>query len=201
VHARAEILEALDCGLKVVSNTSSFRLRGKQEVLYASADFAWVLFGRSQHKMDDPRHAFRQLVARLMPEYFAVLNARYGIEGLIAESHRILDLAFLAANYRYTQLVGSAYYRMGLSTWPPPEDWSAGFGSSAAELASSRVARYQGGTEGREQEREQGAASSTLSPEVASALIQSISAVRRQEITLHPDARTDLTTSLVTGTF
>ena len=104
-----------------VSNVTPNRLRGKQEVLWASPDFAWMLFGKAQTKADDPRHAFRTLVARLMPEYFAVLSARYGVEGLIVEARRVLDYAFLAANYRYTQVVGSDMYRMGLSVWPPQD--------------------------------------------------------------------------------
>ena len=114
---------ATTLGLKQISTATTMRLRGKQEVLWASPDFSWMLFGRAQHKQDDPRHSFCQLVDRLMPDYFAVLNARYGVEGLLAESHRVLDLAFVAANWRYTQVVGAQYYRMGLHAWPPEDGW------------------------------------------------------------------------------
>jgi hypothetical protein len=126
-----------------------------------------------------------------MPEYFAVLNARYGMEGLIAESHRILDLAFLAANYRYTQLVGSAYYRMGLSTWPPPEDWSSGFLSSASALASSQVALDLAFPDGRKHGRDEGAASSALQSADASASVQAISAVRSADLIVQHHAERD----------
>ena len=95
----------------------------KQEVLWASPHFAWELFGHAQRKEEDPRHAFRLLVQRLMPEYFTVLSARHGMDALLAESHQILDLAFMAASWRYTQIVGATVYRMGLSAWPPPEGW------------------------------------------------------------------------------
>ena len=110
-------------GLRQVTDATRHRLRGKQEVLFASPDFCWVLFGRSQSKQDDPKHAFRKLVERLMPEYFAVFNARYGVDNLIVESFRVLDLAFVVANWRYTQVIGPTMYRMGLSSWPPGDEW------------------------------------------------------------------------------
>ena len=58
-----------------------------------------------------------------MPQYFIVLGARYGIEGLLAESNRVLDLAFMAANWRYTRVVGAEAYRSGLHSWPPVPGW------------------------------------------------------------------------------
>ena len=58
-----------------------------------------------------------------MPEYFTVLSTRYGTDALLAESHHILDLAFLAACWRYTQIVGATVYPKGLSEWPPAEGW------------------------------------------------------------------------------
>ena len=49
-----------------------------------------------------------------------------GVEGTIAiivEADRILDLAFVAAVWRYTQVIGKERYRAGIDSWPPREDW------------------------------------------------------------------------------
>jgi hypothetical protein len=43
------------------------------------------------------------------------------VDNLLAEFHHILDLAFVAANWRYTMIVGKKYYRCGLAVWPPTE--------------------------------------------------------------------------------
>ena len=112
-------------GLLTVSASSGLRLRGKQEVLWASPDFAWQLFGRKQAKHDCARHAFRKLVERLMPEYFTLFGARYGVEGLLAEARNILDLAFVAANWRYTAVVSPKLYRGGVHEWPPGDGWGS----------------------------------------------------------------------------
>ena len=108
----------------------SRRLRAKEEQLYCSAEFSWVLFGKQDYGSEgkwclgnEPRYAFRMLVERLMPGYFDVLGARYSVDNLLAECHCILDLAFLAAAWRYTHVVEQKNYRCGLSQWPPEQDW------------------------------------------------------------------------------
>ena len=86
------------------TGTASRRLRDKQEVLYASPEFAWVLFGRRTYGKEEywtparePRYMFRKLIERTMPGYFDVLGYKYGVDNLLAEFHQHLDLAFLAA--------------------------------------------------------------------------------------------------------
>ena len=111
------------------------RLRAKTEVHWASPEFSWALFGRpgrSGHTAaDDPPYALRRLIERTMPGYFNVLGARYGVPALLAESLGIMDLAFLAANYRFTQVVGWKMYRAGLSEWPDNE-WLGAKGTGSA---------------------------------------------------------------------
>jgi hypothetical protein len=104
------------------------RLRGKCEVLYASPEFCWALFGKGAYGKEgkwalenEPRFAFRRLVEKLMPGYFDVLSCRYGVDNLLAECHHILDLAFVAANWRYTMIVNKKYYRCGLAVWHPAD--------------------------------------------------------------------------------
>ena len=95
------------------------RLRAETEMLWVSPDFAWACFGESIKKQDDPKWAFRKLIDLLMPGYFDLFGSRYGIPNLIAEAQNSLDLAFLAANWRYTHVVKVKYYRCGLHEWPP----------------------------------------------------------------------------------
>ena len=95
------------------------RLRAKTEMLWASPDFAWACFGGSIKKQDDPKWALRKLIDLLMPGYFELFGSRYGMPNLIAEAQNSLDLAFLAANWRYTHVVKVKYYRCGLHEWPP----------------------------------------------------------------------------------
>ena len=101
--------------------TQLTRLRAKTEMLWASPDFAWACFGESIKKQDDPKWALRKLIDLLMPGYFDLFGSRYGIPNLIAEAQNSLDLAFLAANWRYTHVVKVKYYRCGLHEWPPTE--------------------------------------------------------------------------------
>ena len=113
-------------GLLRVSQVGQFtRASGKVEVLYASPDFAWALFGKDPRKPTgiDPRLAFRNLLDRLLPGYFDVLGARYSMDALFAESRQILDLAYVAACYRYTIVVGEKFYRAGISEWPVTDQW------------------------------------------------------------------------------
>ena len=51
------------------------------------------------------------------------MGSRYGDEGLLAEANRVLDLAFMAANWRYTKIIGVEAYRSGLHKWPPIHEW------------------------------------------------------------------------------
>ena len=127
---------------------SNCRIRTKSEVLYASVDFSWVLFGSGKfgHEgkwslQNEPRYAFRCLVERTMPNYFDLFGGRYGVDNLFAECRNILDLAFVAANWRYTILVGHVYYRSGLTEWPPVEAWwkSKLSSGTAAVPASSQA--------------------------------------------------------------
>ena len=92
-------------------------------VMWASPDFAWTLFGGSESKAAEPTRVLYKLIAGLMPNYFDVLGGRYGIEGLLAESHRVLDVAFMMASWRYTKIVGVEAYRCGLHSWPPVHGW------------------------------------------------------------------------------
>jgi len=93
------------------------------EVMWASPDFAWMLFGGVQPKTGDPTHVLYKLIGNLMPRYFDLLGSRYGIEGLLAQSHRVLDVAFMMASWRYTKIVGLEFYRCGLHVWPPVPGW------------------------------------------------------------------------------
>ena len=95
------------------------RLRAKTEMLWASPDFAWACFGESIKKQDDPKWALRKLIDLLMPGYFELFGSRYGLPHLMAEAQNSLDLAFLAANWRYTHVLQVKYYRCGLHEWPP----------------------------------------------------------------------------------
>ena len=110
-------------GLEKVTVPMSLGLRAKREVLWASPAFAWALFGKTRALTDDPKRALRKLMERLMPQYFTVLGSRYGVEGLLAEANRVLDLAFMAANWRYTKIIGVEAYRSGLHKWPPIHAW------------------------------------------------------------------------------
>ena len=106
------------------------RLRAKGEVLYASADFCWSLTKRRSNGAfecgNEPKFLFRQLIERTMPGYFHVLGGRYGVDNMLAESRHVLDLAFVAAAWRYTHVVGGLkYFRYGLAEWPCLEDWWA----------------------------------------------------------------------------
>ena len=140
----------INSGLRhLTQEGTNIRLRGKSEVLYASPDFAWVLLGRQKFSKEgkwtagnEPRYAFRCLVDRLMPGYFDLLGGRYGIDNLLTECRSILDLAFVAANWRYTKLVDQRCYRCGLAAWPPVEAWwtSKLSSATAAGPASSQAA-------------------------------------------------------------
>ena len=76
-----------------------------------------------------------------MPNYFDLFGGRYGVDNLFVECRNILDLAFVAANWRYTLLVGHVYYRSGLAEWPPVEAWwtSKLSSATAAVPASSQA--------------------------------------------------------------
>ena len=136
-------------GLKqLMPEGHTVRLRAKSEVLYASPDFCWVLFGKGSHGKEgkwtaenEPRYAFRRLVERLMPGYFDALSGRYGVDNLLAECHQILDLAFVAATWRYTMIVNKKYYRCGLAEWPPTASkWNGDCPGGAATTAASSQA-------------------------------------------------------------
>ena len=107
-------------GLKNLSAVMPLsRLRAKTEILWASPDFAWACFGESITKQDDPKWALRKLIDLLMPGYFELFGSRYGLPHLMAEGQNSLDLAFLAANWRYTHVLQVKFYRCGLHEWPP----------------------------------------------------------------------------------
>ena len=106
------------------------RLRAKGEVLYASSDFCWSLTKRRNNGAfecgHEPKFLFRQLIERTMPGYFDVLGGRYSVDNILAESRHVLDLAFVAAAWRYTLALGGLkYFRYGLAEWPCMEDWWA----------------------------------------------------------------------------
>ena len=135
--------------VKLVGDGSNRRLAAKSEVLYASSEFSWALFGRGKFGQEgrwspqnEPRYAFRCLVERTMPGYFDLFGGRYGVDNLLAECRNIVDLAFVAANWRYTVLVQQQFYRSGLAEWPPVEDWwtSKLSSATAAAAASSQAA-------------------------------------------------------------
>ena len=108
-------------GLKNLSTVLPIAMRpkAKTDVVWASPDFAWACFGGSMKKQDDPKWALRKLIDRLMPGYFELLGSRYGMPSLPAEAQNSLDSVFLAANWRYTRVIKTKYYRCGLHEWPP----------------------------------------------------------------------------------
>ena len=69
---------------------------------------------------------------RTMPGYFDVLGARYSVPALLAEFMGIMDLAFLAANYRFTQVVAAKMYRCGLAGCPLDAEWLEAKSSGSA---------------------------------------------------------------------
>ena len=109
-------------GLINLSCPPGTRLRAKEVPVYASPEFSWQLFGRKQRVGDDPKIAFGNLLERLMPGYRLVLGGRYGVDNLLVECRQSMDLAFLAANWRYTACVTAKMYREGLHQWPPDDD-------------------------------------------------------------------------------
>ena len=164
-------------GLKLLTPSGpGIRLRAKAEVLYASPSFSFIVLQCQKVGREgkwsascEPRYAFRRLVERTMPGYFDMFSCRYGVDNLLTECRQILDLAFVAANWRYTQLVQKQFYRCGVDTWPPIEAWwmaklaalrpsptqvsSTAASSSSASPASSHVAKFG-----------QGASSSSAAP-------------------------------------
>jgi hypothetical protein len=107
-----------------------YRFTSKSSVLWSSPDFLWALAHKKLRSSDDHTWYFKELVERCMPGYSKVLGGRYAIPSLLAEARHILDLAFMAALYRYTQVVGLENYRCGLSDWPPIEPSPAPAGAS-----------------------------------------------------------------------
>jgi len=141
---------------QVTAGGAVIRLRAKSEVLHASPEFTWALLGHQKYGSEgkwsankEPRYAFRLLVERTMPGYFDVLGCRYGVDNLLAECRCILDLAFVAAAWRYTKLVGKQFFRCGLAEWPPCEPWwiaklGAGPASSPAAAAEPAAGGHEG---------------------------------------------------------
>ena len=129
---------------QLVAEGARVRLRAKSEILYASPEFTWVLLGRQKYGQEgkwtahsEPRYLFRRLVEQTMPGYLDVLGCRYGTDNLLAESRNILDLAFVAANWRYTRLVDQRFYRSGLAGWPCREAWWTSKLASAEAAAAA----------------------------------------------------------------
>ena len=129
---------------KLTAEGAGVRLRAKGEVLYASPEFTWVLLGRQKYGQEgkwsahsEPRYAFRRLVERTMPGYYDVLGGRYFVDNLLAECQNILDLAFVAANWRYTRIVEQKFYRFGLAEWPCREAWWVSKLASAEAAAAA----------------------------------------------------------------
>ncbi len=113
---------------RVTARGVGTRLRTKDEVMYASADFCWSLTKRrSTGSFDcchEPRFMLHQLIERTLPGYFHVLGCRYNLDNLLAESRHIMDLAYVAAAWRYTHVLGGLkYFRCGLMAWPCMEEW------------------------------------------------------------------------------
>ena len=83
---------------QLVAEGARVRLRAKSEILYASPEFTWVLFGRQKYGQEgkwtahsEPRYLFRRLVEQTKPGYSDVLGGRYGTDSLLAECRGILD--------------------------------------------------------------------------------------------------------------
>ncbi|MCP4242166.1 MAG: hypothetical protein GY772_16545 [bacterium] len=118
-----------------------------QAPIHASPDFAWTVFGKQPRQGADPlgassqdaRFAFRKSLQELLPGYMDVLGSRYGVKTLLLEAHHILDLAFLAAVYRYTTVLGCKFFRVGLGEWPPEAGWLAE-GSAASHAGPAPLA-------------------------------------------------------------
>ena len=78
-----------------------------------------------------------------MPGYRSVLGVRYGVDNLLVECRQSLDLAFLAANWRYTKVVEKKFYRLGLNDWPPDDDCPPlQFQTASSEAVSSQAAAH-----------------------------------------------------------
>ena len=98
--------------------------RALHNAMWASPDFSRILFEGSEPKSGfEPSRALYKLIGSLMPQYFDVLGARYGVDGLLAESNGVLDVAFMIASWRYTKIIGVEAYRCGLHSWPPEAGW------------------------------------------------------------------------------
>lgn len=95
------------------------RAVGKQECLWASPDFNFVLRNvKDKNSMQEPRFLFDQLAQCAMPAYHSLMGGRYSLDSLFAECEGVLDLAFVKAVYRYTLAIGKETYSKGLNSWP-----------------------------------------------------------------------------------
>ena len=108
----------------VIHPVGPARRVGKTDNLWASPAFCDMMFKGGVVGGAEVKFLFRRLVERFCPRYFDLFCAKYGLDSLIAEAERVLDLAFVAAVWRYTVVIGKERYRVGVDTWPPREDWS-----------------------------------------------------------------------------
>lgn len=138
----------------LVNLTARTRLKNKQEPLYASPAFDFMLRRlQPSLSLDDPRFRFSKFMEVVMPEYHNLLGHRYNLDTLFAEARGVLDAAFLGAVYRYSTVCGEEYYRKGLHAWPPPETWGdqdtpnahAFQASSSGEIKLSKASSSAGG--------------------------------------------------------
>jgi hypothetical protein len=114
-------------GLRNVCNpVGASRRLVKTSNLWASPAFCHSMFKGVEPGGNEAKFAFRKLVERLCPRFFDLFCARYGLETLIAEADRNLDLAFVAAVWRYTHIIRRERYRAGIDYWPPRDEWSRG---------------------------------------------------------------------------
>ena len=119
------------------------RRRGTQGAdVHASPSLSDLLFKSGIIGGHEPKYAFKRLLQALCPMYFDLFHVRYGMETLLTDSRHNLDLAFVAAVWRYTHVVGKEQYRFGVDAWPPPADWSTGL------VAATTVARDPSSAEG-----------------------------------------------------
>ena len=135
-------------GLRNVTHVPHCKRRRGTKVadLHASPSLCELLFKRGIIGGHEPKFAFRKLVEALCPMYFDLFHVRYGLETLLTDSRHNLDLAFVAAVWRYTHVVGKEQYRFGVDAWPPPADWCSGLvvATTAACDPSSAEPRAEG---------------------------------------------------------
>ena len=98
----------------------------QREVVYGSEGFEWEMCGKARlgMKPENAVYYFSKLLRHCCPAYMEVLD-RFGPATLLHNNRFNLDLAFLEGVWRYSHVLGKAWFPQGLYAWPPPDDWKA----------------------------------------------------------------------------